>query len=129
MDARNSWAILFGSALVLAGCFGSGGNNGEGRAGNPPGPISPPPPGSATLSWYPPTQNVGGSALTNLAGYRIYYGSVANALNQRIELDNPGLTRFVVEDLSPARWHFAMTAVNSRGVESKRSTTVSKTIG
>jgi len=129
MDARKSWAILFGSALVLTACFGSGGSGGEGRAENPSGPISPPAPGSATLSWYPPTQNVGGSALTNLAGYRIYYGRADNALNQRIELDNPGLTRYVVEDLSPAKWHFAMTAVNSRGVESKRSATVSKTIG
>ncbi|MGH8222871.1 MAG: fibronectin type III domain-containing protein [Woeseiaceae bacterium] len=92
-------------------------------------PNSPPTLGSATLSWYPPTQNVGGSALKNLAGYRIYYGQSARTLNQAIKLDNPGLTRYVVENLSPARWHFAMTSVNSAGRESRRTEIVSKIIG
>src|SRR5690606_39089874 len=31
--------------------------------------------GSVTLSWTPPSENEDGSALTNLAGYRIYYGT------------------------------------------------------
>lgn len=85
--------------------------------------------GQVTLSWTPPTENVNGSSLTNLASYKIYYGRSASSLNQTIELSNPGLTRFVVENLTPAKWHFAMTSVNSQGVESTRSATVSKTIG
>ena len=84
--------------------------------------------GAATLSWAPPTENSDGSALTNLAGYKIYYGRSASQLNRTIAIDNPGLTRYVVENLSPARWHFAMTAINSQGVESTRTSTVSKTI-
>ena len=43
-------------------------------------------------------------------------------------LDNPGLTRYVIENLTPARWHFAMTSVNQDGVESPRTDTASKTI-
>ena len=31
--------------------------------------------GSATLSWTPPTQNMDGTPLTNLAGYRVYWGT------------------------------------------------------
>lgn len=31
--------------------------------------------GSATLSWTPPTKNTDGSRLTDLAGYKIYYGT------------------------------------------------------
>jgi hypothetical protein len=85
--------------------------------------------GSATLSWNPPTENVDGSALTDLAGYRIYYGRDANQLTRTIVISNPGLTRYVIENLAPAHWHFAMTSVNSDGVESRRSTTVSKSIG
>jgi hypothetical protein len=85
--------------------------------------------GSATLSWNPPTQNEDGTALTDLAGYRIYYGRDANQLGRMIAVDNPGLTRYVVENLAPARWHFTMTSVNSDGTESSRSPTVSKTIG
>ena len=30
--------------------------------------------GSATLSWTPPTTNTDGSSLTNLAGYKVYWG-------------------------------------------------------
>jgi hypothetical protein len=85
--------------------------------------------GSATLSWTPPTQNADGSALTDLAGYRIYYGRNRDNLTRVIELSNPGLTRYVIENLTQARWFFTMTSVNSSGVESSRSATASKTIG
>jgi Putative Ig domain len=85
--------------------------------------------GSVTLSWMPPTENEDGSVLRDLAGYRIYVGHNVNALNRVIVLDNAGLTRYVIEDLSPARWHFAMTSVNARGEESQRSATVSKIVG
>jgi hypothetical protein len=85
--------------------------------------------GSVTLSWQPPTENVDGTVLTDLGGYRIYFGLNKDNLTQMIEVDNPGLTRLVVENLTPARWHFAMSSVNAAGTESPRSGTVSKTIG
>ena len=85
--------------------------------------------GSATLSWQPPTQNADGTVLIGLSGYKIYYGRSAGALDQVLMLDNPGLTRYVIENLSPATWYFAMTAYNSQGAESTRSTTASKTVG
>jgi hypothetical protein len=84
--------------------------------------------GSATLSWYPPTQNADGSPLTDLSGYRVYFGLAADALNQVITIENPGLTAFVVDNLSSATWHFSMTSFNSSGVESSRSPTVAKTV-
>lgn len=85
--------------------------------------------GSVTLSWMPPTHNDDGTPLTDLAGYRVYYGRDRDNLTQVVELDNPGLTRYVIENLSPDRWFFAMTAVNSVGAESNRSPTAAKTIG
>ena len=85
--------------------------------------------GAATLSWNPPTENSDGSPLTDLAGYRIYYGRNQDNLTQVVVVNNPGLTRYVVENLSAARWHFAMTSVNGEGAESQRTQTVSKTIG
>jgi hypothetical protein len=84
---------------------------------------------SVTLSWMPPMEKTDGSVLTDLMGYRIYYGRSASTLNQSVVINNPGLTRYVVEGLSTARWYFAMTAVDRSGNESKRSSTVSKTIG
>jgi len=85
--------------------------------------------GTATLSWNPPTENTDGTTLTDLAGYRIYYGRSENQLNRTIVINNPGLTRYVVENLAQANWYFSMTSVNTDGVESRRSTPVSKSIG
>jgi hypothetical protein len=84
--------------------------------------------GSATLSWNPPTENVDGTALTDLAGFRIYYGRDETQLTRTVVVSNPGLTRYVVENLGPANWYFAMTSVNASGVESRRSPIVSKSI-
>ncbi|HEY8507564.1 MAG TPA: hypothetical protein VIL32_04345, partial [Steroidobacteraceae bacterium] len=77
--------------------------------------------GSATVSWIPPTVNEDGTALTNLAGYRIYSGTSATNLKLLVSINQPGLTRYFVESLAPGRHYFAMTAVNSEGVESELS--------
>jgi hypothetical protein len=84
--------------------------------------------GSAMLSWNPPTQNTDGSPLTNLAGYRVYWGTSQNNLSNSVTLSNPGLSSYVVDQLTPATWHFALTAVNSAGVESSYSNTASKQV-
>jgi len=85
--------------------------------------------GSATLSWNPPTRNDDGSTLTDLAGYRIYYGRDSGSLGRTVVINNPGLTRYMIENLESARWYFSMTSVNSDGVESNRTAVVSKNIG
>jgi hypothetical protein len=85
--------------------------------------------GAATLSWYPPTQNADGSYLTDLVGYRIYFGRHRNSLDATIVLDNPGLTSYMIEGLTSERWFFAMTAVDRQGNESRPSRTVSKRVG
>ena len=84
--------------------------------------------GAVTLSWIPPTQNTDGSVLTNLSGYRIHYGTSPSALNQTITLNNAGLTAYVVQNLSPATYYFALKSLTSSGKESALSQTASKTI-
>ena len=84
--------------------------------------------GSATLSWTPPTQNSNGTTLTNLAGYRIYYGTSASAMNRTIQIANAGLSRYVVENLSSATWYFTVRAYTTAGVESTSSNTATKTV-
>jgi hypothetical protein len=84
--------------------------------------------GAATLSWMPPTQNTDGSPLTNLSGYQIHYGTSASALNQVITLNNPGITTYVIENLAPATYYFALRSVTSAGTESALSAVASKTI-
>jgi hypothetical protein len=84
--------------------------------------------GTALLSWAPPTENTDDSPLTDLAGYKIRYGtSPGNYSNTEI-INNPGLTSFLIENLASADWYFVMTAFNDSGIESGYSTEVSKTI-
>jgi hypothetical protein len=84
--------------------------------------------GSATLTWTPPTQNTDGSALTNLSGYRVYWGTSQNNLTNSVTVNNPGLATYVVDQLTPATWHFAVTALNSAGTESTQSNVASKQV-
>jgi hypothetical protein len=81
------------------------------------------------VSWTPPTTNSNGSALTNLAGYKIHYGTSSNSLNQTLQVANPGLTSYVLNTLSGgATWYFGITAYTSTGAESALSNIGSKTI-
>jgi hypothetical protein len=85
--------------------------------------------GMATLSWQAPTTNTDGAALTDLAGYRIYYGMNADDLTQTVQLTGLGLQTYVIEDLGLGTWYFAVKAVTVTGAESALSDVVSKTIG
>lgn len=84
--------------------------------------------GSAALSWTAPKQNVDGTQLTNLKGYRIHYGMSSNSLNQTVEIPSPGITTALIEGLSAGTWYFALKAYNSSNLESSLSNVASKTI-
>jgi hypothetical protein len=84
--------------------------------------------GSATLSWTPPTLNEDGSPLTNLKGYRVYYGTSSSNLSTVLDIPTAGVATAVIENLSPATWYFALKAYNTSNVESSLSNVASKTI-
>jgi Putative Ig domain len=84
--------------------------------------------GAAALSWEPPTTNTDGSTLTNLAGYRIVYGASATQLTQTIELANAGLSSYVVANLAPGTYYFAVRAYTSKGAESANSNVLPKVV-
>lgn len=84
--------------------------------------------GSVTISWLPPTENVDGSALSNLAGYHIYYGTSQSSLTKMVNITNPGLATYVLSDLAAATWYFALASVNSNGVESPRTAVMSHVV-
>jgi hypothetical protein len=84
--------------------------------------------GSATLAWMPPTQTTGGQSLTNLAGYRIYYGNSPNSLTQSVNVTNPGATAYTLSNLGSGTWYFGIKAYTSGGSESALSNVGSKTI-
>lgn len=84
--------------------------------------------GSVTLSWTPPTTNADGSPMTDLAGYRVYFGRSPGALDEMIIINSGSTTRWVVDNLSSATWYFSMSSYNASGIESIRSGVVSRTL-
>jgi hypothetical protein len=84
--------------------------------------------GTALLSWTPPTENTDNSALTDLAGYKIYYGTFSGDYDNTITIDNEGLSSYLVEELAAVDWCFVVTAFNLSGIESAYSIEVCKSI-
>jgi hypothetical protein len=116
--------LLLGVLFALAGC-----NFHDDHSASTATPSSlPTGPGSATLSWEAPTTTTQGVALTNLAGYRIYYGVYSNDLSQTVQVNGVGLQTYMIDNLGQGTWYFAVKAVTSTGVESSMSNVVSKTI-
>jgi predicted phage tail protein len=79
------------------------------------------------LSWQPPTTNTNGSAIGNLAGYTIYYGTNPNSYSS-VKVANPGLTSYTVSNLPAGSYSFTVVAYNSAGESSQDSKVVTKTI-
>lgn len=139
MAARGPWAVcsVLIAAALLAGCNGTGTGSGAAASGlastssvaTQPASSSPASTSkSADVSWAPPTTNTNGSALTNLAGYRIYYGTSPDTLNQTVDVPNAGATDYVVQGLALGTWYFAVAAYTNAGLQSGLSSVASKTI-
>jgi hypothetical protein len=105
--------VMMGSAPGPSGLGATGGESGS---------------GFAFISWLPPTQRTDGSALTNLAGYQIRYGTRPGNMNQTIWLDDAGLTSYLVQGLAPGNWYFVMVAIDSDGQVSALSAVRYKTV-
>ncbi len=83
---------------------------------------------STTLSWTAPTENEDGTVLTDLRGFIIYYGSASGNYPNQIRIDNPSVTTYVVDNLSPGTYFFSAAAFNATGVESRLAGEVSKAL-
>lgn len=83
--------------------------------------------GDAIISWTPPTTNVDGTALTDLAGYKVYYGT--SELTYDSSLDAGNVSTYTVTNLTEnITYFFAVTAYDTAGNESNHSNEVKKTI-
>ena len=138
-----AWLAINGNTGQLSGTApaGSGGNHGpivvtvsDGKASAslPAFTISvaPPPVSSkAELNWTAPTQNEDGSALTNLAGYKVRYGQALGALDKVLDVPSAATTRVIIDGLTAGTWYFTVASYTNTGVESAPTGAVSKTIG
>jgi ELWxxDGT repeat protein len=83
---------------------------------------------SATVSWSPVTSTTSGTPLTDLGGYKIYFGASPMALSSSIDVPDPAATTYVVPYLMPGTLYFAVTAYILGGPESSLSTVVGATL-
>jgi hypothetical protein len=87
------------------------------------------PTGSATVSWTQPTLRTDGSALTNLAGYHIYYGTAPGTYTTTIDVSSPGTTSYVVTGLpTGTTYYFVASAYDASGNESAYTPVASKAV-
>jgi hypothetical protein len=131
--------VVAALGFALSGC-GGGGSGAAGSAatsqaasgldsGSGLGTSAPPTASTGvTINWQPPTENTDGSNLKDLAGYDIHYGTSSGNYTQTITVSNPGLATYVVDNLSPGKYYFAVAAVNSKGTESPLSSEVTATV-
>jgi hypothetical protein len=82
--------------------------------------------GSATLAWSAPTTNTDGTPLTDLAGYKVYYGTSSGNYTSSLDIGN--VATYTVNNLSPGTYFFSVTAYDTSRIESSFSNEVSKTI-
>ena len=83
--------------------------------------------GQATLSWVAPSTNEDGTPLTDLSGYKIYYGTASHSYTQNIDVGN--ITTYTVPNLAEGlTYYFAATVYNTSKKESKYSNEISRTI-
>jgi hypothetical protein len=80
--------------------------------------------GSITISWLAPVEETDGSPLTDLTGYKIYWGMSLGDYPNSVTLNHPGVVTHVIENLTPGTYYLVATAFDSDGVESEHSEVV-----
>lgn len=117
-------SIITSLILAIAGC-GGGGNGGSGGGGSTittnttntsNTTIST---GSVSLSWDATTTNSDGSPLSDLAGYKVYYGNSSGSYTNSVDVGN--IAGASVSSLASGSWCFAVTAYDTSGNESDYS--------
>lgn len=113
--------------FIMSGCGGGGGSNNDNiistvNSGNESTGSNSAIIESLTLTWDAPTTNVDGSELTDLAGYRVYYGTSSNNYTESIDVGSANMA--VISNLSSSALCFVVTAYDISGNESDYSNEV-----
>jgi hypothetical protein len=80
------------------------------------------------VSWAAPTERTDGSVLTNLAGFRLYWGTVPGYYPNSVTIDNPGIATYVIDQLVPGTYYLVATAFDASGLESEFSNGASRSV-
>jgi hypothetical protein len=84
--------------------------------------------GSAILTWTPPFTYTDGTSMTDLAGYKVYWGTTQGVYSNSYQISGGGVSSYTVGGLGVGRWYFMVTALAATGIESPPSPVLSKLI-
>ena len=87
-----------------------------------------PPNDTVLLTWTAPTENTDSSNLTDLDGFKIYYGINPNELTTVIVIEDAVTRKHELTGLAANTYYFGITAVNANRIESSLSAISSKVI-
>jgi len=114
-------------ALQLAACSGGDGGNiasGIDSSINPTGIDSNPKVYNVLgLTWAAPSEREDGTglSLSEIAGYRIYYGTEAGDYQNKIDINDTSADQAQVTDLAVGTYYVVMTTIDTAGIESSYS--------
>lgn len=84
--------------------------------------------GSMSFTWLAPTTRTDGTALINLAGFKLYMGTAPANYTRIVNVGSPGATSMVVSNVPAGTWYAVATAYDTDGLESAWSGQVSKAV-
>ncbi len=84
--------------------------------------------GTATLEWTSPGTGAATPAAAPLAGYKIFYGTSQRALYSVVVVPDPQARHYVIRDLAPGTWYFAVAAYTRDNVQGALSNIEVKTV-
>ena len=125
--------LRFKCLLVLALIFSLVAcSGGDGDIGNPSGSISNPGGSVSTLSlaWVAPSEREDntGLPLSEIAGYRIYYGTEAGNYQNQFEINDGSADQAEIVNVPSGAYYLVMTTIDTAGRESSYSSEVVVTI-
>lgn len=83
--------------------------------------------GTVNLSWTAPTTNSDGTVLSDLAGYKVYYGTSSGSYASSVNVGN--VTSYQITLADGSTYYFAVTAYDIYGNESAYSSQAYKYVG
>ena len=78
----------------------------------------------ATVTWSPPAA----STASQVAGYRVYYGTSVATMTKSVDVQDAGATSYVIDNLSSGTWYFAIAAYDASKEQSPLSPVVEVTL-
>lgn len=115
------------SSAVVSGCGGGGGGGSDSADATQDGNYGE---GVIALSWRAPSERENGDALAlaEMGGYRVYWGPSDNPTQDSVTIDDPYVTTYELDGVPPGTYQVAVTAIDTSGLESSLSNSVTKSV-